>query len=51
MLEQLVVRGFQKGEAGFDGMAASRWREHIDAWVEAWFRLWFARRLGELGYL
>jgi len=51
MLEQLVVRGFQKGEAGFDGGAASRWREHIDSWVEKWFMLCFKRRLGELGYL
>jgi hypothetical protein len=51
MLEQLVVRGFQKGDAGFDPRAASRWREHIDSWVETWFRLCFGRRLGELGYL
>ena len=51
MLEQLVVRGFQRGEAGFDGKAASRWKEHIDSWVEKWFVLCFKRRLGELGYL
>jgi len=51
MLEQFVVRGFQKGDAGFDGAAASRWREHIDAWVATWFRLCLGRRLSELGYL
>lgn len=51
LLEQLVVRGFQKGDAGFDRGAATRWREHIDAWVDAWFRLCFRRRLAELGYL
>lgn len=51
MLQQLVVRGFRKGDAGFDGQAASRWREHIDPWVEAWFRLRFGRRFAELGYL
>jgi hypothetical protein len=51
MLEQLVVRGFQKGDVGFDGKAAARWKEHIDSWVDAWFRLRFGRRLLELGYL
>jgi Sulfotransferase family len=50
MLSQLVVRGFQKGSAGFDAKAASRWGQHIDPWVERWFTLRFGRRLAELGY-
>lgn len=50
MLDQLVVRGFQKGDAGFDAKAASRFRKHIDSWVEGWFKWCFGKRMAELGY-
>jgi len=50
MLEQLVVRGFQKGDAGFDAKAASRWNQHIDSWVDRWFVWRFKPELAEFGY-
>lgn len=51
MLDQRVVsKGFQAGQAGFDARAAERWKEHIGAWANAWFRLCFSRRLKEFGY-
>jgi hypothetical protein len=46
----VVSKGFQAGQAGFDARAAERWKEHIGAWANAWFRLCFSRRLKEFGY-
>jgi hypothetical protein len=51
MLEQKVVsRGFQLGQAGFDAQAATRWKEHIDPWINNWFSFWFRKHLKEFGY-
>jgi omega-hydroxy-beta-dihydromenaquinone-9 sulfotransferase len=52
MLEQEIVsKGFQEGQVGFDSGAAERWREHIDPWIDQWFRFWFHGALCEFGYL
>jgi hypothetical protein len=52
MLQQEVVsKGFQEGQIGFDSRAAERWREQIDPWVDRWFRFWFGRALKEFGYV
>jgi hypothetical protein len=52
MLKQEVVsKGFQEGQVGFDARAAERWRDHIDAWIDRWFRFWFRGALREFGYL
>jgi len=52
MLEQVVVSdGFKQGKAGFDGQAATRWKEHIPRWINAWFSFWFRKYLKELGHV
>jgi hypothetical protein len=52
MLEQEIVsKGFQEGQVGFDGGAAERWRAHIDPWIDRWFQFWFYGALREFGYL
>ncbi len=52
MLEQVVVsQGFRQGQAGFDAQAATRWKEHIPPWINAWFLFWFRRYLKEFGYI
>lgn len=52
MLEQKVIsRGFRLGQAGFDAQAATRWKEHIPPWINAWFLFWFSKHLKELGYI
>jgi hypothetical protein len=51
MLEQKVVsKGFQLGQPGFDAQAATRWKEHIDPWINDWFSFWFRKYLKEFGY-
>lgn len=51
MLEQKVVsRGFKSGQSGFDAQAATRWKEHIDPWINTWFLFWFKKYLKEFGY-
>ncbi|MDX1520349.1 MAG: sulfotransferase, partial [Anaerolineae bacterium] len=51
MLDQIVVsRGFQAGQKGFDREAATRWKKHIDPWVERWFKLIFGRQFKKFGY-
>ena len=51
MLDQMVFSGgFQAGQSGFDVQAASRWKDNIPRWVNAWFLLWFRKYLRELGY-
>jgi hypothetical protein len=52
MLEQKVVsRGFQLGRTGFDAEAATRWKKHIDPWINVWFSFWLGKYLREFGYL
>jgi hypothetical protein len=52
MLEQVVVsRGFSVGEKGFDAKAATRWKKHIDPWIEKWFNLIFGKYLKKFGYI
>jgi hypothetical protein len=52
MLEQVVVsRGFNVGEKGFDAKAATRWKKHIDPWIEKWFNLIFGKYLKKFGYI
>jgi hypothetical protein len=52
MLEQVVVsRGFKLGQTGFDAQAATRWKEHIPPWVNAWFVFCFGKHLKELCYI
>jgi hypothetical protein len=51
MLQQEVVsKGFQEGQSGFDARAAERWREYIDGWIDRWFRFWVRGPLREFGY-
>jgi len=51
MLDRGVTsRGFRLGQAGFDARAATRWKEHLPPWVNAWFLFWFRKYLRELGY-
>jgi hypothetical protein len=52
MLDQVVVsRGFRLGQAGFDAQAATRWKEHVAPWINAWFLFGFRRYLEEFGYV
>jgi hypothetical protein len=52
MLDQSVVSaGARLGEAGFDGLAAVRWKTSIPKWADRWFRLMFGRQLRRFGYL
>jgi hypothetical protein len=48
--QQVVSKGFQEGQEGFDASAAERWREHIDPWIDAWFRFCFRGALQDFGY-
>lgn len=51
MLDQVVVSdGFRLGQPGFDKQAATRWKEHIPPWINAWFLFWFRKHLKEFGY-
>lgn len=51
MLDQVVVsQGFRQGHEGFDAQAATRWKEHIPPWINAWFSFWFGKYLKELDY-
>jgi len=52
MLKQEVVSvGFRWKEFGFDEKAATRWKEHIDPWVNAWFSFWVGSYLKKYGYV
>jgi len=48
--QQVVSKGFQEGQEGFDASAAERWREHIDPWIDVWFRFCFRGALQDFGY-
>jgi hypothetical protein len=51
MLDQDVVsKGFQAGQSGFDAQAADRWRAHIGGWAGAWLALCFKKYLRQFGY-
>jgi hypothetical protein len=51
MLEQRVIsKGFQLKQPGFDAQAATRWKENIAPWANAWFSLLFTKHLRKFGY-
>jgi hypothetical protein len=52
MLDQAVIsKGFKLGHKGFDTQAATRWKEHIDPWINAWFSFWLRRYLKKFDYV
>ncbi len=51
MLAQRVTsKGMTMGQAGFDAVAAERWRRSISPGEEAWFEHALGRRMRRLGY-
>lgn len=51
MLEQEVVsKGFQEKQSGFDAGAADRWKKYIDPVSKRWFQFWFRRQLRSYRY-
>lgn len=51
MLEQEVVsKGFQEKQSGFDSGAADRWTKFIDPSAKRWFNFWFRRQLRSYRY-